>query len=101
MFKNLLNKEDNDYQKDDNELEEMYQRMYKKMARDFVHREDLKEILNQIFLGLGSANQAFAFLFKEVDVEILFDNAIDKAIEYRENLSKPRNKRKKYKDVDQ
>jgi hypothetical protein len=100
MFKNLLNKEDNDYQKDDNDLEEMYQKLYKKIARDFVHREDFKEVLGYSFSFLRQINPKYEEALSQIDLD-LFDYAVTKAIEYKENLSKPRAKRKKYKDVDQ
>jgi hypothetical protein len=97
MLKNLLNREDNDYEKDDNELEELYERLYKKIARDFVHRNDLRESLVQTFLLF----KALGIPIDETSIDTFSEEAINQAIEYKENLSKPRNKRNKYKDVGQ
>lgn len=97
MLKNLLNNEDNEYQKDDNDLEELYQRLYKKIARDFVHRDDLRESLVQTFLLF----KALGIPIDETSIDTFSEEAINQAIEYKENLSKPRNKRNKYKDVGQ
>jgi hypothetical protein len=80
--------------------EEQYQRMFKKIARDFVHREDLKEILRELFLGLSLFDEGLDYILKDINIEKKIDNAIDKAIEYRENLEKPKHKRKTYRDID-
>jgi|LauGreDrversion4_2_1035121.scaffolds.fasta_scaffold13452_4 hypothetical protein len=97
MLKNLLNREDNDYEKDDNELEELYERLYKKIARDFVHKDDLRQSLSHTL----NLYEALGIKLDETTASLFFDEAINQAIEYKENLSKPRNKRKKYKDVGQ
>lgn len=101
IFNNLNKRQDVKGMSQDDSLEEEYQKMYKKIARDFVHREDLVEILRELLLGLGSVNQAiFGEILEQIDLNHNINNAIDKAIEYRENLSKPKLKRKKYKDIE-
>ena len=101
IFNNLNNNKDVKGMDENSSLEEEYQKMYKKIARDFVHRDDLKEILRELLLGLGSINQAvFGELLEQIDLDHNINNAIEKAIEYRQNLSKPKLKRKKYKDIE-
>ena len=88
LFNKLNNREDTESGKEENSLEEQYQKMFKKMARDFVFKDDLKAIIG--------------FLFEDLDdntIDEKFDAAVLKAIEYRENLSKPKKDRKKYRDI--
>lgn len=91
MFRKLLDKEDLSSINSESELEEQYQKMFKKIARDFVYKEDLSEIL--VF--------AFGELLEKSDIDTRsrVDSAIQKAIEYKQNLNKPLNQRKKYRDI--
>jgi len=87
FYKKIKNGEDTDFN-EETQLEEQYQKMFKKIARDFVHIDDLKEILRNT-------------------IEDLFDqgvfvnrNAYLKAKEYERNLDRKLEDRVKYKDVD-
>ena len=90
FFKKLKNDEDTDFS-EEKALEEDYQKMFKKIARDFLTREDFKyiiiEILNEV-------------LIEDRDVLDTQTNAFLKAKEYENNLEKSSDKRKKYVDVD-
>lgn len=91
MFRKLLDKEDLESINTESELEEQYQRLFKKIARDFVYKEDLSEILTLIFGEL--------FEDSDIDTRSRVDSAVQKAIEYKQNLTKPLNQRKKYRDI--
>jgi len=83
-----------------NYIEELYQKLFVKIARDFVVKEDFQqmqyEFLQRLFL-------VSPMLFQSVQNESLnlnnSDNAIKKAQEYKENLKRPFHKRRKYKDI--
>ena len=83
-----------------NYIEELYQKLFVKIARDFVVKEDFQqmqyEFLQRLFL-------VSPMLFQSVQNENLnlnnSDNAIKKAQEYKENLKRPFHKRRKYKDI--
>lgn len=88
MLKNL---KDGGSPKEKDRQEEDYQEMFPKIARDFVYREDLIEMMSFIIDTIGILESNAPSLNKEA--------AKQKALEYKKNLSLPRNKRKKYKDV--
>lgn len=77
--------------KEDNILEEQYEKMFKKIARDFVTKDDLKDMMLEMLSLLSVAN-ASSILDNE-------QNAIKLANEYEANLKKSSSNRKKYKDV--
>lgn len=77
--------------KEDNILEEQYEKMFKKIARDFVTKDDLKDMMLEM-LSLLSVVNASSILDNE-------QNAIKLANEYEANLKKSSSNRKKYKDV--
>jgi hypothetical protein len=95
MFKKLHEREDVPGGTNQDALEEQYQQLFKKIARDFVYKEDLKSIMSFLYEDLfaddDEENESF---FNE-----RFNAAVLRAIEYRNNLSKPLKDRKKYKDV--
>ena len=66
--------------------------MFKKIARDFITREDFKHILREVLEELLFDND------QELDFKM---NALLRAKEYKDNLKKAVNKRKTYKDVDE
>lgn len=87
-FRKLKDGEDVESNNTEDNLEEQYQKMFKKIARDFVFKDDLKAIIG--------------FLFDDIDdntFEEKFDAAYLKALEYKDNLSKPLKQRKKYEDI--
>lgn len=90
----LRNREDNSFNNEDDSLEEQYQKLFKKIARDFITYEE----------AMGMVGSSLAEVYKELgwDISTLNaarDIAIVKAIEYKENLSKQKTKRTKYKDI--
>lgn len=89
MYRKLSDRED--IITNDESLEEQYQKMFKKIARDFVYKDDLRNILNFILLDL--------FPDRSTTINENLDGAVLRALEYKENQNKPINQRKKYKDV--
>lgn len=99
MFKALNERKDVEGATEHDELEEQYQRMYKKIARDFIHKEDLETIMNEYTEYLFSIVPGLQDSLENNTFNNRVDSAVNKAIEYKENLKKPKHKRKKYKDV--
>ena len=91
FYSNLKNDEDMSFDDEDTQLEEQYQKIYKKIARDFVHLDDFR----QVVVDLVDDNRRIFALLNALKRE----NAILKAVEYKNNLEKPRSERKNYKDV--
>jgi len=94
VLSKLNNKEDNDFNNEDNTLEEQYQKMFKKIARDFVTYEELESILNYALIGVYGSLGLDNITFNDSR-----DIAIARALEYKQNLSKQKTKRTKYKDI--
>lgn len=82
----------------DSNDEEQYQRLFKKIARDFVSRADLDDLLTNLIERIALSQQNKETL-NSTDVNSGRIGSVMKAIEYRENLSLPKHKRRKYKDV--
>ena len=85
---------------EDNYIEELYEKLFAKIARDFAVKEDLQqnqmEFLQRMMLVSPQFNQSI-----QAD-SLSFSNndyAIRKAQEYKENLKRPFHKRRKYKDI--
>ncbi len=80
--------------------EEQYQRLFKKIARDFVCKADLEIMLTEVVKKLKEEEKE-----EEREIEKEERNttstigAIMKAIEYKANLSLPKHKRIKYRDI--
>lgn len=87
FYKKLKDGSDTDFD-EESRLEEQYQKMFKKIARDFVHIEDLKEILRNTIEDLIE-DGAFANT-----------NAYLKSKEYERNLNRKIEDRISYRDVD-
>lgn len=90
FYKKLQEGKDSDYSLDDN-LEEQYQKMFKKIARDFIHVDDFKDIMRNVLVEIlnapdGLDQKTFAYL---------------KAKEYEANLNKKISDRQRYLDVDE
>jgi hypothetical protein len=92
---------DNDFDDGEKELEEQYQKMFKKIARDFAMLEDIKQIVSSMNAMLEIMRRIDPEVTSELEEELVAerDNAVLKAIEYKNNLEKPRSKRNNYKDV--
>lgn len=91
FYSKLNKKEDSSFDEEDTFLEEQYQKLYKKIARDFVHIDDFNEIVSDLL----NENKRFLVLVNLLKRE----NAILKGLEYKDNLQKPRQERKAYSDI--
>lgn len=99
MFKALNEKKDIAGATEHDELEEQYQRMFKKIARDFVHKDDLASIMNEYTEYLFTIIPGLEDSLEDNGFQNKTDSAVNKALEYKENLKQPKHKRKQYKDV--
>ena len=97
MFNKLYNKEDASFNDENAQLEEQYQKLFKKIARDFVYKEDLMSALNNLTSAINLLNSNF----NSISVASTEEGAIQKAIEYESNLKKRKKDRTQYKDVDE
>ena len=79
FLKAVLKGEEPDASTDPASVEEMYERMFPKIGRDFVHRDDLMDILSALLLLLGLSEE-------EIDLSI-DSSARARAEEYRSLLS--------------
>ena len=98
-YRNLLNGTSSS-QTRELELEEQYARLFKKIARDFVSREDLKVILEDFVEALKESSPVLKEALEEQELdfdEISNSRRISK--EYARNLMVPRIFRPKYEDV--
>lgn len=62
-------------------LEEQYERMFPKMARDFVVREDLDEVLTHLLIALQALNGGVPL---PISLKLGIGNAMTKAILYKD-----------------
>jgi len=92
---------DNDFDSGENELEEQYQKMFKKIARDFATIEDLDNLVSRLNLLMTVIKRLNPEILDDLEGDIISERetAVLKAMEYKSNLEKPRSKRSKYKDV--
>lgn len=85
---------------EDTVLEEQYEKLFSKMARDFLTKEDFKDIMIALLQRISLTNPALANSLISDPIVLSFeDNAIKKSQEYKENSRKPIHKRRKYKDI--
>lgn len=73
---------------DNDQREEDYEKLFSKIGRDFVSREDLADILGKIINAVPG-----------LSVEVGNAKAVALATEYKDNLEKGQSDRKKYKDL--
>ncbi len=101
VFSNMRKGHDNDFDSGEKELEEQYQQLFKKIARDFVLLEDLRKTMNRMNSFIDAVRRINPELAEEIEenLEVGSESAILKAIEYKDNLEQPRNKRRRYRDV--
>ena len=98
-YRNLLNGTSSSQTKE-LQLEEQYERLFRKIARDFVSREDLKVILEDFVEALKESSPVLKEALEEQELdfdEISNSRRISK--EYSKNLMVPRIFRPKYEDV--
>lgn len=81
-------------------LEEQYEKIFSKIARDFLTKEDFKDIMIALLQRISLTNPSLANSLISDPIVLSFeDNAIKKSQEYKENVRKPIHKRRKYKDI--
>lgn len=97
MFNKLYNNEDASFNDEDQQLEEQYEKLFKKIARDFVFKEDLISSLNNLTSAINLLNSNFNL----INVASSEEGAIKKAAEYEANLKKRKKDRTQYKDIDE
>lgn len=85
---------------EDNYIEELYQKLFAKIARDFIVKEDMQQMQMELLQRLFIFSPAFYQNFQSENFNLTAsDNAIKKAHEYKDNLKRPFHKRRKYKDI--
>jgi len=94
-FLNKLSKDETlDSAKEENQVEEQYQKMFKKIARDFLTKEDFKEIMQEMIANLNLTSLVINTSTLDLD-----QNAIKIANEYEANSKRSSQNKKKYKDI--
>lgn len=99
MLKQQEQLEDTKGNSQEDQDEELYQRLFKKIARDFIFVDDLDVFLDSFYDRLLEAQRNNEQLNKE-EMKYYSAKSVLKAMEYKNNLSLPKRKRRKYKDVD-
>jgi len=98
MFKAQSSLTDTRNNTQDTQDEETYQRLFKKIARDFIFKDDLDGFLDNFYEEMQRAQEENRQVSKD-EMRYFAMGSIAKALEYKHNLSLPKHKRKKYKDV--
>ena len=95
----LLTKNNNQNQRRKQELEETYERLYPKIGRDFVHIDDVKELLEKINIILHFLAVSNALPPQLANLEILPTHALSKAIMYKDTVEGGKDGSKIFKDI--
>ena len=85
----------------DSYLEEQYERLFPKIGRDFLYREDFESIINEVLRRISLFVPNFHSFSLSQGINLKNNTeAISRALEYKKNLNQ-RNllKRAKYKDL--
>ena len=82
----------------DTQDEELYQRLFKKIARDFIYYKDLDILLDHFYTELLQAQQDGREMTRE-EMRYYTHHSVSRALQYKNNLSLPKHKRKTFKDV--
>jgi len=97
LFENLKN---NLQANEDKFTEENYQKMFPKIARDYITRDELKWILNTIFNVINNVNPELGTaLYESFSSLENQEIAIQKSQEYNQNLERPDSMKATYKDL--
>jgi len=89
FFTRSMNDEDAVEEKD--MLEEQYMKMFPKMGRDFVHREDLEQLLQELLFFLAP--------LKAISLRLDNVNAHQRALMYKGLLEQNKNGNEVFKDL--
>ena len=85
---------------EDRRLEQEYEKLFKKIARDFVTREDLEVVLTDFVELLFESNEEFREGFENNPIDFKRkEKALSLAREYATNLKLPSFARRQYKDI--
>jgi hypothetical protein len=96
LFDNLSNPND----KENETIENNYQKSFPKIARDFITREELKWILNSIFNAINNVDpQIGNALYETFSSLENKEIALNKANEYSINQQLPDLFKRKYEDI--
>jgi hypothetical protein len=98
MFKEQERLEDTRGNDQETQDEELYQRLFKKIARDFIYIKDLDVLLDSFYERLQQAQREKREMTKD-EMRYYSMHSVLRAMEYKENLSSPKHKRKMYKDI--
>ena len=58
LLKSSANEEEPDFENDSDRLEEEYQKLFMKVGRDFVHKDDFQSILTDLYQVIGGLLEA-------------------------------------------
>ena len=95
FYKKLKDGTDTSFSDEDRKIEEDYQKLFPKIARDFICRKDVEKILNNISFIVESEDNNFEQKVNSIRYALLL------AREYKLNLKKPIKDRKSYRDIDE
>jgi hypothetical protein len=85
---------------EENALEDNYQKTFPKIARDFITREELRWILNNIFNAINNVNPELGnALYENFSNLENMQIAINKSNEYTVNQQLPDTFKRKYEDI--
>lgn len=93
FYKKLKDNESTNFSDEDRRIEEEYQKLFPKIARDFICRKDVEKMFGNIIALLEQEN--------EIRPATPVRHALLLAREYRLNLKRPINDRKSYRDIDE
>jgi hypothetical protein len=95
FYKNLKDNKDTDFSDEERKIEEDYQKLFPKIARDFICRRDVEKTFSNIISVIDSEDDDLNEKLNSIRHALLI------AREYKLNLKKPINERKNYKDIDE
>lgn len=95
FYKSLKDNTDTNFSDEERKLEEDYQKLFPKIARDFVCRKDIERTFNGLLSIIDSEDQNLDEKINSIRHALLL------AREYKLNLKKPINKRRSYRDIDE
>ena len=70
LYKDSMNGQSPDLENDPSKREEDYEKLYMKIARDFVHKDDLAEMLNELIDHFKASNAFFAASTENINLPV-------------------------------
>tara|TARA_Y100001970_G_C14252961_1_gene873157 strand:+ start:1066 stop:1389 length:324 start_codon:yes stop_codon:yes gene_type:complete len=100
IISSSMNGESPDFENDPKGKEEEYEKLYMKIGRDFVHRDDLALILDSLVIRLSELNPQIAISFSDNPIDYSVDSgAMEKAQIYKQILDTGEDGSKRFKDL--